>query len=85
MSLGELLERPPDPANLNLWLQKVPYAAYLGITARVFGNDVIFDDHPLHRCFQDIRALTQQIQARPAHFRTVGRVLLGLDPDNAVL
>jgi hypothetical protein len=30
-------------------------------------------------------ALTQQIQARPAHFRTVGRVLLGLEPDHAVL
>ena len=49
------------------------------------GSDVIFDDHPIHRCFQDIHALTQQIQGRPAHYRTVGRVLLGLEPDNAVL
>ena len=43
------------------------------------GSDGIFDDHPLHKCFQDIHALTQQIQARPAHFRGVGRALLGVD------
>ncbi len=49
------------------------------------GTDGIFEDHPLHRNFQDIHALSQQIQARPAHFRTVGRVLLGLPPDSAVL
>ena len=49
------------------------------------GSDAIFEDHPLHRCFQDINALTQQVQARPAHFRTVGRVMLGLEPDAAVL
>ncbi|MBT6278193.1 MAG: acyl-CoA dehydrogenase, partial [Chromatiales bacterium] len=45
------------------------------------GSDAIFDDHPLHQCFQDIHALTQQIQARQAHYRTVGRTLLGLEPD----
>ena len=44
------------------------------------GSDSIFDDHPLQRCFQDVHALTQQAQARPAHYRTVGRVLLGLEP-----
>jgi alkylation response protein AidB-like acyl-CoA dehydrogenase len=49
------------------------------------GSDAIFEDHPLQRCFQDIHAVTQQVQGRPAHFRTVGRVLLGLEPDNAVL
>lgn len=54
-------------------------------TYEIAGSSVIFDDHPLQRCSQDVRALTQQIQARPAHFRTVGRVLLGLEPDNAVL
>ena len=49
------------------------------------GSTAIFEDHPLQRSFQDIHALTQQVQGRPAHFRTVGRVLLGLEPDNAVL
>lgn len=41
------------------------------------GTDGIFDDHPLQRCFQDIHALTQQVQARASHYRSVGRVLLG--------
>ncbi len=45
------------------------------------GTDAIFDNHPIHRCFQDIHALTQQIQGRKSHYRTVGRVLLGLDAD----
>ena len=43
------------------------------------GSSGVFDDHPRHKCFQDIHALTQQIQARPAHFRGVGRALLGVD------
>ena len=34
---------------------------------------------PLERRFRDIHTLTQQIQARAAHFEAVGQVLLGLD------
>ncbi len=49
------------------------------------GSDAIFEDHPLHQQFQDLHAVTQQVQGRPAHFRTVGRVMLGLEADNAVL
>ena len=41
------------------------------------GSDVVFEDHPIHRCFQDVRALTQQIQARPAHFVLLGARYLG--------
>ncbi len=48
------------------------------------GSDVIFDDHPIHRCFQDIHTLTQQIQGRPSHYRAVGRSILDLDPDPAM-
>ncbi len=48
------------------------------------GSDGIFDDHPIYKCFQDIHAVTQQIQARPAHFRTVGRALIGLDSEDSV-
>jgi alkylation response protein AidB-like acyl-CoA dehydrogenase len=49
------------------------------------GTDSIFDDHPIQRCFQDIHALTQQIQGRASHYRSVGRVLLGLEPDVQIL
>lgn len=48
------------------------------------GSSGVFDDHPLHKCFQDIHALTQQIQARPAHFRSVGRALLGVESLDSV-
>jgi alkylation response protein AidB-like acyl-CoA dehydrogenase len=44
------------------------------------GTDAMFQDHPIQRCFQDVHALTQQVQARTAHYRTAGRVLLGLEP-----
>ncbi len=42
MSLSELLQRQPDAETLQLWLQKVPYAAYLGIRAEVHGNELLF-------------------------------------------
>ena len=35
VSLAELIRRDPDPDTLALWLQKVPYAAYLGIAAEM--------------------------------------------------
>ena len=46
------------------------------------GTDSIFDDHPIQRCFQDVHALTQQVQGRVSHYRSVGRVLLGLAPES---
>ena len=48
------------------------------------GSDGIFDDHPIYRCFQDIHAVMQQIQARPAHYRSVGRALIGVDSEESV-
>ena len=42
MSLSELLQREPDGETLQLWLQKAPYAAYLGIRAEVHGNELLF-------------------------------------------
>lgn len=46
------------------------------------GATSIFPDSPLQRPFQDIHAISQHIQARESHFQSVGRVLLGLDPDS---
>jgi indole-3-acetate monooxygenase len=45
------------------------------------GASAIFDNNPFERRFRDIHAVAQQVQARRAHFETVGRYLLGLDPD----
>lgn len=41
-SLSELLRRKPDADTLTLWLEKIPYAVYLGIRAEVEGNDILF-------------------------------------------
>ncbi|MBT6314823.1 MAG: acyl-CoA dehydrogenase, partial [Alphaproteobacteria bacterium] len=40
----------------------------------------IFPGSPFERRFRDIHTLSQQIQARAAHFQAVGQVLLGEAP-----
>lgn len=42
------------------------------------GATAIFPTQPFERRFRDLHAVTQQIQARAAHFETVGAHLLGL-------
>lgn len=45
------------------------------------GALAIFNSRPFERRFRDIHTVTQQIQGHPAHFETVGQILLGRDPD----
>jgi alkylation response protein AidB-like acyl-CoA dehydrogenase len=45
------------------------------------GSTAIFVSRPFERRFRDMHAVTQQLQARAAHFETVGRHELGLEPD----
>jgi alkylation response protein AidB-like acyl-CoA dehydrogenase len=49
------------------------------------GATAIFESQPYERRFRDIHAVAQQVQAREAHYETVGQVLLGLEPDRAYL
>ena len=49
------------------------------------GTDGIYADRPLQRCFQDVHVLTQQVQGRQAHYRTVGQQLLGLEPKSSFI
>ena len=42
MTLADILHHEPNAATLQLWLKKVPYAAYLGIRAEVHGSDILF-------------------------------------------
>jgi alkylation response protein AidB-like acyl-CoA dehydrogenase len=44
------------------------------------GAAAIFDANPFERRLRDINAVTQQVQAHPMHFETVGAYLLGLSP-----
>jgi alkylation response protein AidB-like acyl-CoA dehydrogenase len=50
-------------------------------TYKAAGVDAIFPGSPFERRFRDIHTLSQQIQARNAHFEEVGQVLLGMPPE----
>ena len=46
------------------------------------GVDAIFRGKgPFERRFRDIHTVSQQIQARGAHYETIGQVLLGMPPE----
>lgn len=45
------------------------------------GATAIFENNPFERRFRDMHTITQQVQARMAHFETVGAHLLGLQPN----
>jgi len=45
------------------------------------GVDAIFPGSPFERRFRDMHTLSQQIQARGAHFEAVGQILLGAPPE----
>jgi uncharacterized protein (TIGR00369 family) len=42
MSLQNLIVREPNAETLALWIEKVPYAAYLGIKVEVSNDDILF-------------------------------------------
>ena len=46
------------------------------------GVDAIFPGSPFERRFRDMHTLSQQIQARTAHFEAVGQILLGVPPED---
>ncbi len=46
----------------------------------ICGSDAIFTANPVHRRFQDVHAITQQIQGRMTHYDTAGQHYLGLEP-----
>ena len=45
------------------------------------GALAIFNSRPFERRFRDVHTVTQQIQGHPAHFETVGQILLGREPE----
>jgi alkylation response protein AidB-like acyl-CoA dehydrogenase len=48
------------------------------------GASAIFASSVFERRFRDIHTVSQQVQGRAAHFETVGRCLLGLEPDTTI-
>jgi indole-3-acetate monooxygenase len=54
------------------------------VVAQLYGAAgalAIFNSRPFERRFRDIHTVTQQIQGHPAHFETIGQILLGREPD----
>jgi len=45
------------------------------------GSTAIFGEDPFERCFRDIHTVSQQLQGRQEHYQTVGRYLLGIEPE----
>jgi alkylation response protein AidB-like acyl-CoA dehydrogenase len=45
------------------------------------GASAVFATAPFERRYRDVHTVTQQLQARQAHFETVGAYVLGLEPD----
>jgi alkylation response protein AidB-like acyl-CoA dehydrogenase len=60
-------------------------AAVVDTAYSLAGSNAIFEDRPFERRFRDVHAVTQQLQARKAHYEHVGRYLLGLEPETAFL
>ncbi len=49
---------------------------------RAAGQNAIFENAPFEKRVRDALSAAQQVQGRPSHFTTVGRHLLGLEPDS---
>jgi alkylation response protein AidB-like acyl-CoA dehydrogenase len=60
-------------------------AAVVDTAYQLAGSNAIFEGRPFERRFRDVHAVTQQLQARRAHYEHVGAYLLGLEPANAFL
>jgi alkylation response protein AidB-like acyl-CoA dehydrogenase len=60
-------------------------AAVVDAAYTLAGSNAIFEDRPFERRFRDVHAVTQQLQARRAHYEHVGRYLLGLDAEQTWL
>ena len=51
---------------------------------RLAGNNAIFPTEPFEHRLRDAMTASQQTQGRPANYVTIGRVLMGLEPDTTM-
>jgi len=73
----------PDRARVRLACTNAIHGAaeVVDFAYKAAGVDAIFPGSPFERRFRDMHTLSQQIQARSAHFEQVGQVLLGVPPE----
>ncbi|MFO1081802.1 MAG: acyl-CoA dehydrogenase family protein [Reyranellaceae bacterium] len=77
----------PDRARIRLACTQAIHAAEqtANWVYKAAGTSAIFVGTPFERRFRDMHTLSQQIQAREAHFETAGRILLNGDPEGSFL
>jgi alkylation response protein AidB-like acyl-CoA dehydrogenase len=76
-----------DRAEARLAVTSITEASLAVVEAlyRVAGTTGIFQSSPLHRIFNDLHVMSQQLFARPFHYENVGRYLLGLEHDRSIM
>jgi alkylation response protein AidB-like acyl-CoA dehydrogenase len=72
----------PDRARVRLACEHAIHSAeaVADFAYKAAGVDAIFLGTPFERRFRDMHTLSQQIQARTAHYESVGQVMFGLEP-----
>ncbi len=49
------------------------------------GGTAVYQTSPIERCFRDVHAATQHAGTSPRNFEGMGRLLLGMPPDNPLI
>jgi indole-3-acetate monooxygenase len=49
------------------------------------GGTAVFASSPLQRCLRDVHAITQHVFAAPPTYEMIGKILLGVEPDDFML
>ena len=57
-------------------------AQIVDTTYNICGSHAVYNSNPIHTRFQDIHAITQQIQGRLEHYSTVGQHLMGIKTES---
>ena len=59
--------------------------AAVQIAYEIGGGTSVYESCPLQRCFRDMYAAVQHVQAQSGNFETCGRVILGMEPGTPLL
>jgi alkylation response protein AidB-like acyl-CoA dehydrogenase len=57
-------------------------AQIVDTTYNICGSHAVYNSNPIHTRFQDIHAITQQVQGRLEHYSTAGQHLMGIKTES---
>ena len=69
----------------NFRYNKIASAMIVDIAYNLCGSHAVYESSPIHRRFQDIHAITQQIQGRMTHYVTAGKYFMGIEDEDGLL